>query len=363
MQALTGQQWGGPNDFFDDSTRQSTCSSNRRLSRGSSSHRAMRVVKPSSASNSPQAAWNNRRRTMMHDSATSRRTQQVLEQLLTPEQLDQSLQPTKRSERPVSWHPGSFMQQQQAIHSNFLPQQQQMLYPSLSTQGCFPDRQTRSPQYPHLSPGMIASSANTSPASTFSPLPLQYAGFGTHNSHYVPSEAWQAVQKSTPFYPTPNDPRDYTEPFPMFGADHQLYGQAAPNSDWQAYIMQGMNTTTPPTPESLIQPEPSLPPMPQESPAFQTLDEPEDDGEVLVGMGLYDAPEKLNEDPQLDNYRSTVCSLLGSRFRPSEPQGKGLKLEETWAPPPKSDDEDEDEDSGDEPEADSSAQLSSKTAA
>lgn len=127
--------------------------------------------------------------------------------------------------------------------------------------------------------------------------------------------------------------------------------------------MQGMNTTTPPTPESLVQPEPSLPPMPQESPAFQTLDEPEDDGEVLVGMGLYDAPEKLNEDPQLDNYRSTVCSLLGSRFRPSEPQGKGLKLEETWAPPPKSDDEDEDEDSGDEADGDSAAQLSSKTAA
>lgn len=92
-------------------------------------------------------------------------------------------------------------------------------------------------------------------------------------------------------------------------------------------------------------PEPVLPAMPQESPAFQCLDESEEDGEVLVGMGLYDAPDKVNDDPQLDNYRSTVSSLLGSRFRPAEPQGKGLKLEETWSPPPKSeDDEDEDED-------------------
>lgn len=135
------------------------------------------------------------------------------------------------------------------------------------------------------------------------------------------------------------------EPFPLFGSDSQACAQATPNTEWQNYIMQGMNATTPPTPDSVLQPESTLPAIPQESPAFQTLDEPEDDGEVLVGMGLYDAPEKLHEDPQLDNYRSTVCSLLGSRFRPSEPQGKGLKLEETWAPPPKSDDgEDDDED-------------------
>lgn len=104
-----------------------------------------------------------------------------------------------------------------------------------------------------------------------------------------------------------------------------------------------------------------MPAMPQESPAFQTLDEPEDDGEVLVGMGLYDAPEKVNEDPQLDNYRSTVCSLLGSRFRPAEPQGKGLKLEETWAPPPKSDDGEEDEEEGEEEDAETASQTAKTT--
>lgn len=286
---------------------------------------------------------------MMHDTASSRRTQQVLEQLLTPEDIGQSQPNSSRPSRPVSWHPGSYMQQQ-ALATNFMSQPPQQ---QLSTHAYFKERQQASPHYSNTSPGMMACSANTSPASTFSPLPMQqYPGFGGHTSQYhLPSEAWQAVQKSTPFYHTPNEPRDYMEPFPAYGADAQFYPPSAEGADWQNYIMHGVNTTTPPTPESLMQPEPALPPMPQESPAFQTLDEPEEEGEVLVGMGLYDAPEKLNEDPQLNNYRSTVCSLLGSRFRPSEPQGKGLKLEETWCPPPKSDDGEDDEDDSSEDEA------------
>jgi hypothetical protein len=298
---------------------------------------------------------------MMHDSATSRRTQQVLEQLLTPDQFGQSQQTSRRSERPVSWHPGSFIQQ--ATPSNLMaPSQHLQQQQPLSTQAYFTDRQQASPHYSSMSPGMMACSANTSPASTFSPLPVQYPGFTTTSSQYLPSDAWQALQKSAPFYPTPNEPRDYTEPFPMFGADPQVCAQSAESADWQNYIMHGMNTTTPPTPDSLMQPEPALPAMPQESPAFQTLDEPEDDGEVLVGMGLYDAPEKMNEDPQLDNYRSTVCSLLGSRFRPSEPQGKGLKLEETWSPPSKSDDGEDDEEDAEDDDAEATTQAT-KTAA
>lgn len=286
---------------------------------------------------------------MMHDTTSSRRTQQVLEQLLTPEDLGQGQQCNIRSNRPVSWHPGSYLQQQ-ALSANFIPQTSQQY----STQGYFTERQQTSPHYTNMSPGMVACSANTSPASAFSPLPMQqYPGFGAHASQYhLPSEAWQAVQKSTPFYHTPQEPRDYMDPFPVHAADAQVCPPSAEGADWQNYIMHGVNTTTPPTPESLMQPEPALPPMPQASPAFQTLDEPEEEGEVLVGMGLYDAPGKLNEDPQLDNYRSTVCSLLGSRFARCEPQGKGLKLEETWCPPPKSDDgEDEDDDDEDEPEA------------
>jgi len=66
-------------------------------------------------------------------------------------------------------------------------------------------------------------------------------------------------------------------------------------------------------------------------------------------MGLYDTPEPaktLSSDPQLDNYRSLMMSHLLGVGRRVEPTGKGLKLEETWNPPP-SDDEEEDDDEQD----------------
>lgn len=83
---------------------------------------------------------------------------------------------------------------------------------------------------------------------------------------------------------------------------------------------------------------------------YEPLDESEDEGEILVGMGLYDAPDKYEADPGLNNYRSSLSSLLGGgapRLRDSP--GKGLKLEETWQPP-ESDDEEEDEEEDDENE-------------
>lgn len=177
---------------------------------------------------------------------------------------------------------------------------------------------------------------------------MQHPGLATANAHYLSPEAWQAVSKSAPFYPTPNEPRDYPEPFSMFGYDAQNCPPAVNGLDWQTYVMQGMNNTSPPTPDSLLQPEPTPSTLPHESPAFQTLDEPEEEeGEILVGMGLYDTPDKVEDDPQLDRYRSTVSSLLGSRFHEQQPQGKGLKLEETWAPPIVSDDEDDEDDEDD----------------
>lgn len=113
--------------------------------------------------------------------------------------------------------------------------------------------------------------------------------------------------------------------------------------DWNTFIMHGFNATTPPTPEAFPQTQLSQPMLSEESLPFEPLEEPEEEGEILVGMGLYDSPDKYEEDPQLNNYRTTVSSLLGSTFRSQEPRGKGLKLEETWEPP-KSDDEEDDED-------------------
>jgi hypothetical protein len=81
---------------------------------------------------------------------------------------------------------------------------------------------------------------------------------------------------------------------------------------------------------------------------YQALDEPEEEGEILVGMGLYDAPDKSETDPSLDHYRMTTSDLLGSTYR----KGAGLKLEEAWEPPKEEDDScsNDDEEDGDEEE-------------
>ena len=68
--------------------------------------------------------------------------------------------------------------------------------------------------------------------------------------------------------------------------------------------------------------------------------EDEDEGEILIGMGLYDPPDKFDTDPTLETYRNSVAGLLGAAYKYPEPTGKGLKLEDAWEPP-ESDDEEE----------------------
>lgn len=121
--------------------------------------------------------------------------------------------------------------------------------------------------------------------------------------------------------------------------------------DWNSFIRHGFNTTTPPTPELLPSSQQLNPTVSGEA-QHQSLGEVEDDSEVLVGMGLYDAPEKIEVDSQLLKYRSTISSLLGSTFHSHEPMGKGLKLEETWEPP-ESDDGEAEDDGDDDEEVDS----------
>jgi len=166
--------------------------------------------------------------------------------------------------------------------------------------------------------------------------------------HYFPTQDWEASHKPLSLYTGMGEGQMYTDSFSAMGssAQDQL---SAHSMDWNTFVTQGFNNTSPPTPELFLPtPQPQTA-MAEESIIYHPLDEPEEEGEVLVGMGLYDTPEKYEEDPHLNNYRSTVSSLLGSNFRPREPQGKGLKLEETWEPP-KSDDEDEDDNEEEEEE-------------
>lgn len=106
---------------------------------------------------------------------------------------------------------------------------------------------------------------------------------------------------------------------------------------------------TPPTPQDMqTQHHETIAVPPEDSIPYEPLQGSDDEGEILVGMGLYEDPEKTESDPWLDNYRRTTSELLGTTYRRV---GQGLKLEESWEPPA-SDDENDDEDSSSERDAD-----------
>ncbi|KAK7413448.1 hypothetical protein QQX98_007673 [Neonectria punicea] len=340
--------------MVDELSRQNAIAqATRRLSRGSAggqrSGTAMRVVKPTSANNSPRSSgMMARRKTLMNDGQAQRRRQQALEQASLYYDLEQQ-QPIKRSSRPVSWHPNTYGQQLQ-------PQLQQPIYP-VSTANMYAAQQDMYTSYPHLSPMLGSHSCNTSPSSAFSPLSLPYQG--ADDMQYMSADEQAFAQQNTIAYPSMVAPRLVQETYPTPDDVATKNMSYANGWDWNSFIIHGFSSTSPPTPEAFPQAQLSQTAMSEESIPYQALeDSTEDEGEILVGMGLYDTPDKYEEDPQLDNYRSTVSSLLGSTFRTHEPKGKGLKLEETWEPP-KSDDEDDEEEDDEEQESETDSNTAS----
>ncbi|KAM4056103.1 hypothetical protein HRG_003025 [Hirsutella rhossiliensis] len=332
-----------PHDAFFDhpSTQMAISQPARRSSRSTigqqRSGSAMRVNKPSSANNSPRSSTSaNRRRTMMVDCSTPYRQRQVMDYFGVTHGNDVAM-PTKQTARPLSWHPTSYMHQAQSLR------QHHTSYPLPASNTYIDARDQHSTHQPHFSPAMASYSNDTSPCSTFSPLPL-FPGYD--DSTNVQADAWDFSQRATPFYPSSMDGRSMPDQFHALGGAMDQRMAVGGAADWEAFIMQRYDNTSPPTPETFPQMQHSQPAVSEGNLAYEALDKAEEEGEILVGMGLYDAPDKLEEDPQLNNYRSTVSSLLGSSFRPHEPRGKGLKLEETWEPP-KSDDGEEDDDDDD----------------
>ncbi|KAF5025907.1 hypothetical protein F66182_2026 [Fusarium sp. NRRL 66182] len=337
MHPLFGVQPAGslpvtyPHDAMAQDHIQQVASSqtSRRLSRGSNGQRcggAMRVSKPTSASNSPRSSGlMARRKTLMSDGNSQRRQQQIMDQLSVFCDVEPQ-QTVQRSSRPVSWHPSSYGQQPQA-------HPQQPMY-ALTSSHPYTDQQDLYGSLAHYSPMMASTSCGTSPLA-FSHPPLSYQP--ANNMAYNPYQGTAVLQHS----PAASTGMDA----PQLATATSAPAHEAPYSngwDWNTFIMHGFGSTTPPTPESLPQSQLSCPAV-SEDLHYRSLEDPsEEEGEILVGMGLYDAPDKYDEDPQLNNYRSTISSLLGSSFRSHEPRGKGLKLEETWEPP-KSDDDEEDD--------------------
>lgn len=249
--------------------------------------------------------------------------------------------PNERPTRPVSWHPTTHVQPQ----LQYL--QQQPSYP-FTMPAMYADQQEMIAMHPQYSPMLAAYSNNTSPSSAFSPLPVSYPG--VHTVGHLNSNGWDIMDRAASCYPPLTERHYSSESCPPL--EHVIDDKAASSNtlDWNNFIIHGFNTTSPPTPDSFVQVQQAQPVVSEASIPYQPLEEPEEEGEILVGMGLYDTPDKYEEDPHLNNYRSTVSSLLGSAYLPQEPKGKGLKLEETWEPP-KSDDSEEDQDEEDDDES------------
>lgn len=340
-------------DDFSQQQQHTPSESARRISRGSCSgykpNNSMRVVKPSSASNSPQTMAS-RRRTMMNDGNLARRRQYALDQAILAQQLqsaapatcDTYQEPVKRTTRPMSWHPSTQVQQQQQPFQMHIQQMPQFDVSQYMLPNTTPSEMDFYSGYQQFPPTPAIYSGQTSPASTFSPLSLPFAASTQPQLPMQPQmESWDTMSYMNSVPMSSSGSPGETEAFPAYTSQSAM--------EWDAFASNGFHSSTaPPTPDmyqQVDQPEPVLPA--EESIPYQALDEPEEEGEILVGMGLYDAPDKTDTDPELDYYRTSTSNLLGSTYR----KGAGLKLEEAWEPPKEdessSDDEEEEEDAED----------------
>ncbi|KAI1262244.1 hypothetical protein F5Y18DRAFT_164965 [Xylariaceae sp. FL1019] len=299
---------------------------NNQISRPSNGQRqsgVMRVVKPRSANNSPQS-MQARRRTLWNDNNIARRRQHALDQANLQHVQDNAScytahqEPVKRSHRPVSWHPSSHhgdvhQMQMQIPQANFSQYMMPMPTP-YHQKDVFSGYQT-------LPPTPAVYSEQTSPISGISPISHP---FGT-TVHSTTVPAYVQLQSN---HFDANESPDFSQSFPTYN-DQTSY-------NWNTYLTPGLQScTAPPTPDE-FQTAQQIHPIPsEESIPYQPLEESEDEGEILVGMGLYDSPSKVDNDPTLDHYRRTTSQLLGATFR----SGQGWKLEESWEPPASDDDE------------------------
>ncbi|PTB62870.1 hypothetical protein BBK36DRAFT_1144409 [Trichoderma citrinoviride] len=267
------------------------------------------------------------------------------------QQLGQQFQPglpTSQQQRPASWHSSTNMPTP-PVDFAYVPQ-----WPPLATQygqqGSYqqdyqqsyqPTYTPRSPQFPNYSVP-AASSPEFSPPSPImrnvstnqSPLAMQQRNQQSYLAGYTPRSPqlpWWLVQGA----PSP----EFSPPSPMMRAG---------SMDWSPLAMSQRSASIesdPPTPSGFST-QPSQPAAPE--PAIQVVDEPEEEGEVLIGLGLYDTPGKYAEDSSF--------SFLGMPALPRERTSQSLKLAEGWTPPDLSENEEGEEEEAEEEEEEDEAE-------
>ena len=197
-----------------------------------------------------------------------------------------------------------------------------------------------------LPPTPAVCSGHTSPVSDFSPMSLPDS-ISEARPYYSPGPPapWPAAARDTSFPPMLSSLEAKSDT--QFKPSHLISSEMG--TIWSSCNSRG---AAPLTPESL--PQSGQPPVRVDvtieigpSQLTEQTGGEEAGGEILYGMGLYDAPEK-GGDIQQEFHRSTIMSLLGGTAAERKPAGKGLKLEDAWEP--QASDEDDDDDGYDEDE-------------
>lgn len=364
----------------------------------------MRITKPTSANNSPQSSvMMQARKRMAHDISMYASPHRIPQQLITaPDYLavsngnnryDTSLEAAaSRPARPVSWHPSSTHLMPNQIQMQHQQQQQQQQMPlSLATNFQMPAQMSAyaTPAippmdyepFPSMQPFTLspsAYSAQTSPSTAFSPYSGNFDS--TTAGHYYSPNPWAlspSVNANGVMFdklPSPVDcpalittsAQPQRQPQQQVAQQvyqdqsqtqsHNVHSQpstdssATASAEWNSFATHGFAAAprTPPDNNCFSAAEPSQARIPSEGSIVACQEQDADDqgeGEILVGMGLYDPPEKeVMMDPTLQSYRSSVAQLLGSAYKFPEPTGKGLKLEDAWEPSENLDDDDDEED-------------------
>ncbi|CAK7223196.1 hypothetical protein SEUCBS140593_005158 [Sporothrix eucalyptigena] len=343
---------------------------------------AMRIVKPSSANNSPQSSvmmQARKRMTAAQDASLYASPHHIPQQLVSaPDYLAINRYDTSakavasRPARPVSWHPSStylmptqlpVQQMPLSLATNFQVPAQMSAYATPALPAA--DYESYASIQPFtLSPS--AYSSQTSPSTAFSP----YSGSfdNTTTGHYYSPNPWAlspSVNTNGAMFdklPSPVDcpalitgqpqqeqtqvPAGQTQVYQNQQAQSQVnLPETSTAAEWNSFAAHGFTAPRTPPDNCFSAAEPAQARIPSEGSivACQEQDDDQQEGEILVGMGLYDPPEKEVMDPTLQSYRSSVAQLLGAAYKYPEPTGKGLKLEDAWEPPENLDDDDEDD--------------------
>ncbi|TFB05323.1 hypothetical protein CCMA1212_002521 [Trichoderma ghanense] len=279
------------------------------------------------------------------------------EQYHQSQQLDHQFQPALprvQQQRPASWHPSMtlpsppvdleyvqdapsrWLATQYGQQENFQQGYQQSYQPRCASQqeSYQPDYTPRSPQYPTYSLPAAPPSPEFSPPSPMmrtvstnqSPLAMQQG----YQQSYLPSYTPHSPQFSQHYSQGASSP-EFSPPSPVM-RDGSM--------DWSPLALSQRSTSVesnPPTPSGFAtqQLQPAAP-----EPAFQVVYEPEEEGEVLVGLGLYDTPGKYVEE---SSYTLHDFPELGMPMLPRERTTQHLKLAEGWTPPTVPENEEEEE--------------------